>query len=101
MSDISHVTVDGSVYDLKDAVARALGGPGNPLRLPLLVERNGVKYSCDIADDADGIDWVLSRSDAPRPAAKLPLFLTDGERLYRADISDDADGIDWNITKIQ
>ena len=101
MSEISHFSIDGEDYDLKDAVARSLGGPGNPLRLPLLVEKNGVKYSCDIADDADGIDWVLSRSDAPRPAAKLPLFLTDGERLYRADISDDADGIDWNITKIQ
>lgn len=101
MSDISHITVDGAVYDLKDAVARTLGGPGNPLRLPLLVERNGVKYSCDIADDADGIDWVIARSDSPRRAAKLPLFLTDGERLYRADIIDDAQGIDWQLTKVE
>ena len=101
MSDISRINVDGTVYDLKDATARTLGGPGNPLRLPLLVERNGVRYSCDIADDADGVDWVLARSDAPRPAAKLPLFLTDGERLYRADIIDDAEGIDWQLTKVE
>ena len=101
MSDISHITVDGTVYDLKDAVARTLGGPGNPLRLPLLVEKAGVRYCCDIADDEDGIDWVIARSDSPRPAAKLPLFLTDGERLYRADIIDDAEGIDWKLTKVE
>jgi len=101
MADLSKITVNGTTYALKDAVARTLGGPGNPLRLPLILEKNGVKYSCDIADDADGIDWVLTRTDALRPATALPVFLTDGERLYKADITDDGTSIGWNITKIQ
>lgn len=101
MSEISHIAVDGNVYDLKDAVARTLGGPGNPLRLPLLLEKEGVRYCCDVVDDEEGVDWTLSRTDAPGKAAKLPLFLTDGANLYRIDVADDETGIDWNITKVE
>ena len=101
MSDLSHVTIGGETYDLKDAVARTLGTPVNPVRLPLVVEKEGVRYSCDVISDESGTDWDISRTDTPGPATRLPFFATDGERLFKIDIRDDADGIDWNITKIQ
>ena len=101
MSDISRVTVGDQTYDLKDALARTLGTPVNPARLPLIVEKGTVRYSCDVVSDEGGTDWSLSRTNTPGPATKLPFFATDGERLYKIDISDDADGIDWNVNKIQ
>ena len=101
MSEISNLRLDGETYELKDALARTLGTPVNPARLPLIVEKGGVRYSCDVVSDEGGTDWNLSRTDTPGPATRLPFFATDGERLYKIDISDDADGIDWNINKIQ
>ena len=61
MSDLSHVTIDGETYDLKDAVARTLGTPVNPVRLPLVVEKEGVRYSCDVISDESGTDWFSQR----------------------------------------
>lgn len=61
MADISKLTVKGKVCNLKDAFARKLGGTDNPIRLPFYVEKDGVRYSCDIADDAEGIDWQITR----------------------------------------
>ena len=101
MSDLSHVTIDGETYDLKDEVARTLGTPGNPVRLPLLAEKGGVRYSCDVVSDEGGTDWEITRTDTLGPATKLPFFATDGERLFKIDIRDDEDGIDWEISKIQ
>ena len=99
--DLSHVTIGGTTYDLKDAVARTLGTPVNPVRLPLLVEKDDVRYSCDVVADEEGTDWEISRTDTPGPVTKLPFFATDGERLFKIDIRDDEDGIDWELTKIQ
>ena len=43
MSDLSHVTIDGETYDLKDAVARTLGTPVDPGRRPLVGGKEGVR----------------------------------------------------------
>ena len=66
MSDISKLTVKGKVCSVKDALARKLGGTDNPIRLPFCVEKDGVRYSCDIADDAEGIDWVITKAQGRR-----------------------------------
>ena len=61
MADISKLTVKGKDCAIKDALVRKLGGTDNPIHLPFCVEKGGVRYSCDIADDAEGIDWVITR----------------------------------------
>ena len=101
MSSISKITVGGETFDLKDAVARTLGTPVNPVRLPLVVEKGGVRYSCDVVSDESGTDWEISRTDTPGPATRLPFFATDGERLFKIDIQDDARGIDWELVKVE
>ena len=101
MSSVSKVRVGDETYEIKDAVARTLGTPVNPVRLPLLVEKDGVRYSCDVVSDEEGTDWEISRTDSPGPVARLPFFATDGERLFKIDILDDEKGIDWDITKVE
>ena len=49
-------------FPFGDRLARKLGGTDNPIRLPFCVEKNGVRYSCDIADDAEGVDWVITKA---------------------------------------
>lgn len=34
-----------------------------PMKLPLVVEKDGVRYTCDIADDATGIDLVITKNE--------------------------------------
>lgn len=34
-----------------------------PLKLPLVVEKDGVRYTCDIATDADGTDLVIQKEE--------------------------------------
>ena len=33
------------------------------LKLPAVVEKDGVRYKCDIADDDKGVDLVLEREE--------------------------------------
>jgi len=101
MADISKVTVNGTTYGLRDPVARTNGTAVNPVHLPLHLEKGGVRYVLDIADDGSGIDLVLTRTTDAGPVSPLPLFVTDGTRLYRIDVTDDARGIDLEITKVQ
>ena len=37
------------------------------LKLPAVVEKDGVRYKCDIVDDDQGIDLVLEK-DPPTPS---------------------------------
>ena len=37
------------------------------LKLPAIVEKDGVRYKCDIVDDDQGIDLVLEK-DPPTPS---------------------------------
>lgn len=34
-----------------------------PMKLPLVVEKDGVRYTCDIADDEKGIDLVITKNE--------------------------------------
>ena len=33
------------------------------MKMPLTVEKDGVRYKCDIADDDTGIDLVVTKSE--------------------------------------
>ena len=61
MAEIGNVRIGDAVYQLKDAKARTLGSSENPLKLPFCVEKDGVRYSCDIVQDAEGIDWDIRK----------------------------------------
>lgn len=103
MADISKVNVAGVLYDIKDAFAREavekFGSAKYPLSLPFYVEKNGTRYKCDIADDDEGIDWVLIKVDSAENPMTLPLFMVKGDVTYIFDIADDALGIDWSIER--
>ena len=36
------------------------------LKLPLVVEKDGVRYKCDIVDDDQGIDLVLEKEEVEK-----------------------------------
>ena len=65
MADISKITIGSNTHNIKDAVAREgiarIEESLKALKLPLVVEKSGVKYTLDIADDADGIDLVINK----------------------------------------
>ena len=33
------------------------------MKLPLVVEKDGVRYTCDIADDEKGVDLVITKNE--------------------------------------
>lgn len=33
------------------------------MKLPVVVEKGGVRYKCDIADDAEGVDLVIEKEE--------------------------------------
>ena len=33
------------------------------LKLPAVVEKDGVRYKCDIADDTEGVDLVIEKEE--------------------------------------
>ena len=39
------------------------GRPALPTKMPLVVEKDGQRYSIDIADDAEGVDLVITKNE--------------------------------------
>ena len=33
------------------------------MKLPIVVEKDGVRYTCDIADDEKGVDLVITKNE--------------------------------------
>ena len=33
------------------------------MKMPLVVEKDGVRYTCDIADDNKGVDLVITKNE--------------------------------------